>query len=401
LGARIFSLNLIKEIEKQTEMKKKKIVIVGPAYPYRGGNALFISHLYDQLIKHFDVTVLNYSLLYPSFLFPGTTQFDKSNNTLSSVKSERIVNSISPLSWFKTANRIKQVNPDLVVFDWWHPFFSFCHYSISNILKKHFGKKILFITENVISHESHFIDKILTRLGLSNASSFLALSKKVEEDLSGISHSRKVYRSELPVYDCYDIDESSKEREITHRFFQASDFVLLFFGYIRKYKGLDLLLEAMPLIAKSIPNAKLLVVGESYDDFSIYEKMVEEMGIRDSVKLENRFVANEEVGNYYSQCDLVVLPYRSATQSGILNVAYGFLKPVLATNVGGLAEFIDEEQTGIVVNPNSPEAIAEGVSRFFQLRNETDFKKNIANKISKNQFSDIAELFSKIISEAT
>jgi len=132
-------------------MQKKKIAIVGPAYPYRGGNSLFIAYLYDKLSEQFDVTILNYTLLYPSFLFPGTTQFDQSSVTLKPTKSERIVNSISPVSWLKTAKRIKEINPDLVVFDWWHPFFSFCHFSISFFLGKKFQKKILSITENFIS----------------------------------------------------------------------------------------------------------------------------------------------------------------------------------------------------------------------------------------------------------
>ena len=181
---------------------KKKIIIIGPAYPYRGGNSLFISYVYDLLKDHFDVKLFNYSLLYPSILFPGTTQFDKSTFVIKKVPGERIVNSINPFSWIKTSARIKNENPDLVIFDWWHPFFSFCHYSISQMIKSKLGKKILFITENVISHEGHFIDRILTKIGISNATFFLALSDKVEKDLKELTQ-RKVFRSELPVYECY------------------------------------------------------------------------------------------------------------------------------------------------------------------------------------------------------
>ncbi|MCK9211291.1 MAG: glycosyltransferase [Ignavibacteriaceae bacterium] len=388
-------------------MQKKKIAIVGPAYPYRGGNSLFIAHLNDKLSEQFDVTILNYSLLYPSFLFPGTSQFDKSNVTLKAAISERIVNSISPLSWLKTAKRIKEINPDLVVFDWWHPFFSFCHFSISFLLGKKFQKKILFIAENFISHEGHFIDRLLTKIGLANASSFLSLSEKVEKDLIDISHNRKLYRSELPVYDCYDLttneNKQHKSALPTGRkdfTFSEDDFVLLFFGYIRKYKGLDILLNAIPLLIKEIPNIKLLVVGESYDEFSFYENLVSELHLTNYVKMENRFVANEEVGKYYSVSDLVVLPYRSATQSGILNVAYGFNKPVLVTNVGGLAEFVDDKKTGIIVEPESPEAIANGIIEFCSLQKTVNFGKNIGERISHNQFSSIAQLFDKIITDS-
>ncbi len=388
-------------------MQKKKIAIVGPAYPYRGGNSLFIAHLNDKLSEQFDVTILNYSLLYPSFLFPGTSQFDKSNVTLKAAISERIVNSISPFSWLKTAKRIKEINPDLVVFDWWHPFFSFCHFSISFLLGKKFQKKILFITENFISHEGHFIDRLLTKIGLANASSFLSLSEKVEKDLTDISHNRKLYRSELPVYDCYDLTTNenkqhksalpSGRKDFT---FSEDDFVLLFFGYIRKYKGLDILLNAIPLLINKIPNIKLLVVGESYDEFSFYENLVSELHLTNYVKMENRFVANEEVGKYYSVSDLVVLPYRSATQSGILNVAYGFNKPVLVTNVGGLAEFVDDKKTGIIVEPESPEAIANGIIEFYSLQKTVNFGKNIGERISQNQFASIAQLFDKIITDS-
>lgn len=380
-------------------MQKKKIVIIGPAYPYRGGPSIFIGHLYDKLSVKFDVVILNYKLLYPSFLFPGTTQFDKSNLTLKPGKSERIVNSISPISWFKTAKRIKEIEPDLVVFDWWHPFFSFCHFSISFLLGKKFKNKILFITENFISHEGHFIDRILTKLGLVNASAFLTLSESVQKDLKTISGKRKIYRSELPIFDCYDLSSNEKSSFKKEFAFSDDDFVLLFFGYIRNYKGLDILLRAMPQLVNKISNIKLLVVGESYEKFSIYENIVKELGLSSYVKMENKFVANEEVGKYYSASDLVVLPYRSATQSAILNVAYGFQKPVLVTNVGGLVEFVDDKKTGIIVKPESPEAIANGVEEFYYLRNSINFTKNINKRVSQNQFLSIANLFDEIISD--
>jgi glycosyltransferase involved in cell wall biosynthesis len=387
-------------------MQKKKIAIVGPAYPYRGGNSLFIAHLYEKLSKQFDVTILNYTLLYPSFLFPGTTQFDRSSVTLKPARSERIINSISPLSWLKTAKRIKEINPDLVVFDWWHPFFSFCHFSISSFLGKKYQKKILFITENFISHEGHIIDRLLTKIGLIKASAFLSLSEKVEKDLANISHNRKTYRSELPIYDCYDLPDTQTnfldKKNNSHKrdfAFSDDDFVLLFFGYIRKYKGLDILLHAMPVLLKEIPNIKLLVVGESYEEFSFYENLVSELHLTNYVNMENRFVANEEVSKYYSVADLVILPYRSATQSGILNVAYGFNKPVLVTNVGGLAEFVDDKKTGIIVEPESPEAITNGIKEFYSLRKTVNFSKNVGDRISQNQFSSIAQLFDKIITD--
>ncbi len=247
---------------------------------------------------------------------------------------------------------------------------------------------------------------MLTKFGLANASSFLSLSEKVEKDLATVSKKRKIYRSELPVYDCYDLsgEENKLQKGGTNSLkkdfgFAEDDFVLLFFGYIRKYKGLDILLHAMPKLIQEIPNVKLLVVGESYEDFSFYENIVNELQLSKHVKMENRFVANEEVGKYYSSSDLVILPYRSATQSGILNVAYGFLTPVLVTDVGGLAEFVDDKKTGIIVKPESPQAICDGVLEYFSLQQRVNFSKNISERISQNQFSFIAQLFDKIISD--
>ncbi|MDP3830055.1 MAG: hypothetical protein Q8Q47_02220, partial [Ignavibacteriaceae bacterium] len=214
----------------------KKIIIIGPAYPYRGGNSLFVSYLYDSLKNDFKVIIYNYKLLYPSILFPGTSQYDKSSEVIKQAPNERLVNSISPFNWINVAKKINAENPDLIVFDWWHPFFSFCHRGISEFLNKELKKKILFITENFVSHEGNFVDRFLTGIGLKNANSFLALSAKVEEELKEISNGRKIYRSELPIYDCYDSDTEIDSESARKNFgFLNDDLVLLFFGYIRKY----------------------------------------------------------------------------------------------------------------------------------------------------------------------
>ena len=377
---------------------KKKIIIIGPAYPYRGGNSLFVSHVYDALKEGFEVKIFNYSLLYPSILFPGKTQFDESATLIKKAPNERLVNSVSPISWFKVADRIIKENPDLVVFDWWHPFFAFCHFTISELIKKKFKNKILFITENFISHEGNFIDKRLTDIGLKNASSFMVLSGIVEKEVKLIANGRKVYKSELPIYDCYETDETISVLNLRKEFgFSEQDKVLLFFGYVRKYKGLDLLIDAFPKIKTSIPNAKLLIVGEFYDSPEVYTDKIKKLGIEKDTVIVNKFVPNEDVGKYYKVCDLVMLPYRSATQSGILNVAYGFLKPVVVTNVGGLSEFVEDKKTGIIINPDLPEEIANGVMEYFRLEDQVDFEKNIKELVNKNKFRNLAALFNQII----
>ena len=296
----------------------KKIIIVGPAYPYRGGNALFVSQVYEKLKNNFTVKVFNYKLLYPSVLFPGTTQFDKSDKQVFNIPSERLLNSISPFNWFKVAKKIISEDADLIVFDWWHPFFGPALGTITRLIKKKYKDKILFITENVVSHESNRIDKLLTKYGLKHAAFYLSLSAKVANELQTFSKGRKIFRSELPVYDCYQSKTAFDLQGMrTQLGIPENSTVLLFFGYVRKYKGLDILLKAMPSVLKKHPDAYLLIVGEFYDKPDSYFEIINKNNLNDKVKLVNSFVPNEDVEKYYAVSDLVILPYRSATQSGI------------------------------------------------------------------------------------
>lgn len=378
----------------------KKIIIIGPAYPYRGGNSLFVSHVYDILKEKFEVKIYNYKLLYPSILFPGKTQFDESGKTIKQAPNKRLVNSINPFNWIKVASLIKNENANLVIFDWWHPFFSFCHFAISGLIKSKYNNKILFITENVISHEANVIDKSLTKVGLSNASAFLSLSEKVERDLEFVAAGRKVYRSELPVYDCYNFDDKKNNSSTKKDFgFDENSKLLLFFGYVRKYKGLDLLIDALAELVKKDSTYKLLAAGEFYDDEKYYRDKIATLKLNNSVKLLNQFIPNEEVAKYFEPSDLVVLPYRSATQSGILNLAYGFYKPVLVTDVGGLAEFVDNGKTGYVIQPDSQNDLIDGIINFFNQREKINFEVNIKNRVSQNAFTSLPELLNKIITD--
>lgn len=372
---------------------------MGPAFPYRGGNSLYISFLYDLLKDFFDVKVVNYKLLYPSILFPGTTQNDVSNHIIKNVESVRIINSVNPVSWFKTANYIKSLNADLVIFDWWNPFFGPSHRVISSLIKSKYKNKIIFITENVISHEARFIDKFLTKLGLKNANAFVALSNVVEDTLKSFTD-KKIYKSALPIYDCYNLDSGLNVNDEKSKLgFKNDDFIILFFGYVRKYKGLNVLIDSMPEIIKSIPNAKLLIVGEFYDKPDSYIDQIKSLGINDSVKVVQKFVPNEDVGIYYSVADIVVLPYLSATQSGVLNIAYGFQKPVIVTDVGGLAEDVIENKTGYIVKPNAPNEISNAVQKFYKDKNNIDFKTNIQNKLKENLFNKFPDLIEQILKD--
>jgi len=380
---------------------QKTIVLIGPAYPYRGGNALFMSHLYEALQPYFRVHFINYTLLYPPILFPGTTQFDQSQAMTKQIPSERLLSSVDPLSWLRVARRVRELQPDLVVFDWWNPFFGPSHYAVSRLLGKELQSKILFITENVISHEARAIDTILTKLGLRNAASFLTLSSQVAEDVKVFANGKPIYRSELPVFGDFYAQTSlrrSKDEAKQSFGFAMEDDVLLFFGYVRKYKGLDILLRAMPAIVRENPRARLLIAGEFYDDPKPYHDLIRDLALEPYVKMINRFIPNEEVAAFYAASDVVMLPYRSATQSGILGIAYGFERPVIITNVGGLAESVEEGKTGFVVVPESSEALVAAVRTFYALRPTTDFAAHVRLRAHKNAFAHIHELFATIIS---
>jgi glycosyltransferase involved in cell wall biosynthesis len=374
------------------------IVIIGPAYPYRGGNALFVTHLFRMLQRRFDVTLINYSLLYPSFLFPGTTQYDRSEKT-DAVPNHRWVNSINPWTWWRTARKINRLNPDLIVLDWWNPFFGPCHFGIAWFLTSALKKRILVVTENVISHEGRWIDKMLTAVGLRQAAAFLCLSQTVESDLQRIRGLRKVYRSELPIYDIYEKQQADGIPVRSSLGIPSSAKVILFFGYIRAYKGLDVLIKAFGTVRKRLHDAVLLIVGESYEPIERYRSLIRETDIESGTVLVDRFVANEEVASFYESCDVVVLPYREATQSGILNIAYGCLKPVIVTRVGGLTEFVDDEKTGLIVPPESPDALADAIVRFFDLRERVPFADNIRRRVAANAFEKLPELFHLIIQD--
>lgn len=378
-------------------MGRKKILLVGPAYPYRGGNPLYVSFVYDILKDYFDIQIINYKLLYPSILFPGTTQKDVSGKTIKNVPSIRLINSINPFSWLKTANFIKEQNADLVIFDWWNPFFGPSHYSISKLIKKKYKNKILFITENVISHEGRVIDRFLTKIGLKNANYYLALSNIVENDLKKL-YAKPVYRSELPIYDGYSFDEIfNQEKEKENLGYKKDDIVILFFGYVRKYKGLNILIDSIPEVVSRNSKIKFLVVGEFYDSYDKYLNQINNLKIKEYVKILNKFVPNEDVGKYYTAADLVALPYLSATQSGILNIAYGFRKPVLVTKVGGLADDVIEGKTGFVVEPQNSDEIANKILHFTENKDKINFTINIEDKIKNHKFFEMPKLIGEII----
>lgn len=380
-------------------MERLRIAMLGPAWPYRGGPALFMTFLYETLAKDFEVYFVNFRMMYPRLLFPGTTPLDLSKDHHTPVPGPRLLHSLNPLYWWRTARHLRRLDPQVIVFDWYQPFFGPMYFGIGLFLPVDLRRRIVFITENVISHEARSVDRILTRIGLHWSRSFIALSAKVEKDLAPFSGKAPIYRSELPIFTGFRQDEGLTSGECRRKLqVPESGRMVLFFGYIRHYKGLDILIRAMAILNRE-EEYHLLVAGECYENPSAYQDLIDQLGLRDRVVFRNAYIPNEEVGLWFGASDVVVLPYRSATQSGILQMASGFGKPAIATDVGGLGEFLEDGQTGILVPEASPESIAEGIQRFYTLRGQVPFERNIREKASENAFAGIGGVFRRILED--
>ena len=358
------------------------ITIIGSAHPLRGGGIATFNERMAEVLQEqgHHVIIYSFSLQYPSFLFPGKSQFtDEPAPKGLDIRSA--INSINPLNWISIGNRIKKENPDLIIVRFWLPFMGPCFGTILRRVKKNRRTKIVAITDNVIPHEARPGDMAFTKYFLKSADAFVAMSKDVLKDLKQFTDKPARF-SPHPVYDNYG-KGLSKADACTHLGLDASEKYLLFFGFIRKYKGLDILLEAMNDERIKQAGIKLIVAGEYYDDKESYEQQIAQYGIRDNVKLFTDFIPNEEVRYYFSAADLVVQPYRSATQSGITQVAYHFEKPMVVTNVGGLAEVVPDGKVGFVTEPN-PTDIATAILKYYQ-QGIPGLQQNIA--IEKQKYS--------------
>lgn len=347
-----------------------KIAIIGPAYPYRGGPALVVANVYEHLVqKQHDVRVFTFSRLYPSFLFPGVRQEDISKHPPKQHPVTRIIDSINPFTWLRAAKEIIAYKPDIVLVDWYQPFFGACYRVICSRLRKA-GIRILFLAENVISHEARYVDSMLTNMALSQADSYITFSQSVEESLKQWYPAKHVTRTTLPLF----YTQESSPVEWTQQSAKAhlgleGKRVLLFFGYIRKYKGLRNLIASFDTIAQQFNDVELLIVGECYEDANEYTSLINQTGVANKIRWINEYVPAEDVSMYYNAADIVVLPYISATQSGIVKIAFGFGKPVVATNVGGLTEEILQWNAGIVVEPENNAELIRGISTMLNAPN--------------------------------
>lgn len=339
------------------------ITLIGPAYPYRGGIAHFTETLYRGLrARGHAVDVVTFSRQYPELLFPGETQYE-AKALEHPVPAERLIDSLNPLSWWQAARRVAAGAPDAVLFQYWMPFFAPAFGSMACYLRWK-GVVPLAVVHNALPHERRPGDVLLSKLFLRACSGLVVLSKAVEADVQRLARpGTPLRRVEHPLYDRFGRAPSKEEaREKLGLPLEAP--VLLFFGFIRRYKGLHTLLEAMPRVLERLPDVRLIVAGEFYDDEAPYRALIREQGLEDHVLLHSRYIPDDEVARYFAAADTVVQPYVSATQSGVAQVAFHFEKPLITTDVGGLAEAV--EGRGLIVPPETPKALAENIMRFFE-----------------------------------
>jgi glycosyltransferase involved in cell wall biosynthesis len=359
-----------------------KIKIIGPAYPYRGGIAAFNERLASEYIRlGHSVEIETFSLQYPGFLFPGKTQYSEGGRS-PDINIKRTINSISPFNWIRVGKKVRAENNDIVIFKFWLPFMGPCLGTIARIVKKNKHSKVIAVLDNIIPHEKRPGDRLLTRFFVKSQSGFIAMSGAVMNELELFrSKSPRLY-SPHPVYDNY--GEIIDRSEAINKLGLDPEFrYMLFFGLIRDYKGLDLFIKAFSESRFRKRKLKILVAGEFYTDSEKIFKLIDEKGLGDEIIIRSEFIPDSEVASWFCASDLVVQPYKSATQSGITQIGYNFLKPMLVTNVGGLPEIITHNKGGYVVDPE-PSAIADAIDDFYSNSREKEFIEGI--KMDKKKF---------------
>lgn len=340
----------------------KKVVLLSPAYPLRGGIANFTERLAREFnTMVFEVTIYTFSLQYPAFLFPGKTQLS-TDPPPDDLNIKVVINSINPLNWLKVGRELRRLKPDWLIVMYWLPFMGPCLGTIARLVKRNRFTKTISIVHNLIPHEKRVGDLVFTKYFLKPIDGLVVLSQSVLKQVQALTD-KPVLRTVHPIYDNFG-EAVAREEALQQLELDAAKQYLLFFGFIRDYKGLDLLLEAMADERIQAMNLRLLVAGEFYGNEAHYNELIEKLGIQDQLVLRNAFIPSEAVKYYFGAADLVVQPYRRATQSGISQIAYHFEKPMVVTDVGGLSEIVGHGAAGYVVDV-SPRAIADAIIDFY------------------------------------
>jgi glycosyltransferase involved in cell wall biosynthesis len=367
-----------------------RICLIGPSYPFRGGIAHHTTLLYQHLRKRHQVSFYAFKRQYPSLFFPGRTDRDVSKKPLRENGAEHILDSINPISWWGVYRRVKREAPDLVIIPWWTLFWTIQFWTVASLIKRFTSAKILFICHNVVDHEHHLFGKRCARAVLSKGDYFFVHSENDAIRLREVlSRAADITHAFHPLYDFFDHGPISKTEARTRLGLEGD--TILYFGFVRSYKGVDHLLAAMPLILRR-RKVTLLIAGEFWEGREAFAEKIKNLGIEDAVRVVDRYIPNEEVGLYFSAGDLVVLPYVSGTGSGVIQIANALEKPVVATRIGSLAEMVEDGKTGYLVNPGDPKALAAAVIRFFEEEKEAEFVQNIRRAKRKFSWEQIVSL---------
>lgn len=372
-----------------------KIVILGTAYPYRGGLATFNERLARQFqAEGHDVEVVTFTLQYPSFLFPGKTQY--SNEVApTDLRIKRWVNSCNPFNWVSVGRKIRKMQPDMLITCYWMAFFAPCYGIIERIVKGNGKTRCLALVHNMIPHEPSLLDKLFAPFYVKSTDGFVALSDSVVKDIDKLDKCRKPKTfSPHPIYDHYG-ERMSKAEACELLKLDADKDYMLFFGLVRAYKGLDLLLDAMGKMHDKLPNLRLLIAGEFYEQEEGYREQIKNLGLTEKVIIRNEFIPDADLRLYFGAADLIVQPYKTATQSGVTQVAFHFEKPMLVTNVGGLGEIVHDHKMGYAVQPNA-ESIAEAIIDYYENDRQEDYTQYLILEKEKYSWSILTKAFTHI-----
>ncbi|PUZ26045.1 glycosyl transferase family 1 [Chitinophaga parva] len=375
-------------------MATQKIIILGTAFPFRGGIAAYNERLARELQQQADVEIWTFTLQYPQFLFPGQSQYS-TDPAPTDLKIRRLVNAVNPLNWWKVGRMMKKAAPDMVITKFWLPFMGPCLGTILRIGKKNKrNTKVVAILDNMIPHEKRFGDVAFSKYFLKPIDAFIAMSQKVLDDLRQFEPTKPASLIPHPIYDNYGPLISKAEARKRLQLAQDQRYIL-FFGFIRKYKGLDLLLQAMADPRVIAAGIKCIVAGEFYEDAAPYHALVEQLHLQDRVLLHTDFIPTEDVKNYFCAADLVVQPYKSATQSGISQIAYHFEKPMVVTSVGGLVEMVPHGVVGFQADPE-PASIAAAIVKYYDEQQEVPMTNAMREAKKQYAWSRLAEEIVKL-----
>jgi glycosyltransferase involved in cell wall biosynthesis len=374
-----------------------RLALVGPTHPLRGGIAHYTSFLYQEMSRYHDTAVISFRRQYPKLLFPGRTDADPSV-TGPRVPAEPMLDSLDPLSWIRTAARLRSLDADAVVMQWWVPYWAPAFGVIARLLGPRSHTRLLYVCHNILPHEHLAGSALMARFALSPAQGYIVHSSGDEASLRALLPRAQIERCALPTYQALQATSLPTQGEARQSLGLAADEpVLLFFGFVRPYKGLRALLRALPEVRRSLP-VHLLIVGEFWESPQSYAGEIEALGLGRAVSIVNRYVPNEELGPYFAAADVAVLPYESATQSAVAQLAFGLGLPVIATDVGGLSEAIENGHNGLLVPPGDIPALAQAIVHYFSESLGPAFREGIAASRDKFAWRRLREAIERLAS---